>query len=99
MNPQQTFLSDQALAAAREQAGDGRTLAVVADFPDGEQCTWCDCPLDAHLADEQCGGCLEPAACVLRIYDGSPVRRDIPVCAGHKEDAVITLVKLIGGHA
>lgn len=97
LTPQQTFWSDQALAAAREEVKDGRTFAIVNDFANGEQCSWCDCPLEAHYADYQCGGCPNSAASVLRTFNGSQVRRDIPVCAGHHADAVATIALVITG--
>ncbi|GAA0348474.1 hypothetical protein PV735_31725 [Streptomyces turgidiscabies] len=93
--PQQTFWSDQALAAARETATDGRTLVVVNDFPDGEQCSWCDCTL-ADFKDHRCGGCQELAGSVLRVHDGSPVRRDVPVCEAHRDDAVVFIYQVHG---
>lgn len=91
----QTFWSDQALAAARDTAADGRTVAIVNDFPDGEQCSWCDCTL-ADYQGHHCGGCPKPAASVLRVLDGSPVRRDIPVCDGHRNDAVVLIYQVHG---
>ncbi|MGI5436190.1 hypothetical protein ACQEV4_01410 [Streptomyces shenzhenensis] len=97
---QQTFWSDQALATARDVASDGRTLAIVNDFPNGEQCSWCDCSNEAVLGDlagHQCAGCPSPAGSVLRIHDGTPVRRDIPVCAGHRDDAVVFMYRVLGG--
>jgi hypothetical protein len=72
---QETFWSDQALAQARDVAADGRTIAIVNDFPNGEQCSWCDCTLD----------------------NGSPVRRDIPVCKGHLDDAIVFAYRALGG--
>ena len=99
--PQQTFWSDQALAVARETAADGRTLAVVNDFPNGEQCSWCSCSDEETLADlkgHRCAGCTNPAGSVLRVHDGSQVRRDIPVCEGHRDDAVVFIWRWVGGH-
>ncbi|MFJ9748906.1 hypothetical protein [Streptomyces chartreusis] len=97
---QQTFWSDQALATARETASDGRTIAIVNDFPNGEQCSWCDCTIEAAIGDAKghhCDGCPNPAGSVLRIHDGSPVRRDIPVCDGHLEDAIVFAYRVLGG--
>ncbi|MFG2855671.1 hypothetical protein ACGFZ9_34225 [Streptomyces mirabilis] len=94
--PNQTFWSDQALAAARETAADGRTIAIVNDFPNGEQCSWCDCTL-ADFKGHRCSGCPDPAGSVLRVYDGSPARRDIPVCDGHREDAIVFAYRALGG--
>jgi hypothetical protein len=93
--PQQTFWSDQALATARDTAADGRTVAVVNDFPNGEQCSWCDCTLD-DFKGHRCGGCPKPAGSVLRVHDGSPVRRDVPVCEGHRDDAVVFIYQVHG---
>ncbi|MGQ4358894.1 hypothetical protein [Streptomyces sp. SAS_272] len=94
--PNQTFWSDQALATARDVAADGRTVAVVNDFPNGEQCSWCDCTL-ADFKDHRCGGCPKPAGSILRIHDGTPVRRDIPVCEGHLDDAIELVARFHGG--
>lgn len=92
---QQTFWSDQALAAARETAADGRAVAIVNDFADGEQCSWCDCSL-ADFRGHRCSGCPEAAGSVLRVHDGSPVRRDIPVCEGHRDEAVVFIYEVYG---
>ncbi len=93
---QETFWSDQALAQARDVAADGRTIAIVNDFPNGEQCSWCDCTLD-NFRDHRCGGCPKPAGSVLRVHDGSPVRRDIPVCEGHRDEAIVFAYRALGG--
>ncbi|MER5209430.1 hypothetical protein ABT063_02220 [Streptomyces sp. NPDC002838] len=96
---QQTFWSDQALARAREVAGDGRTIAVVNDFPDGEQCSWCDCSIEAVVGDadgHHCTGCPQPAGSVLRVHNGTQVRRDIPVCEAHRDDAVVFVFRVLG---
>lgn len=96
---QQTFWSDQALATARETASDGRTIAIVDDFPDGEQCSWCDCTIEAVVGDAKghhCAGCPEPAGSVLRVHDGSPVRRDVPVCEAHRDEAVVFIYRVHG---
>lgn len=86
--PQDTFLSDQALAAARDQASDGRTLAVVLDYAtDGQQCSWCDCPDDPsspHYQDSyRCDGCPADAYYVASMFNSTVGRRDIPLCRGH----------------
>lgn len=94
--PSQTFWSDQALATARDAAADGRTIAIVHDYADGEQCSWCDCTL-ANFKGHYCGGCPQPAGSVLRVHDGSPVRRDIPVCDGHRDDAIVFMARWMGG--
>jgi hypothetical protein len=97
--PQQTFWSDQALATARDAAADGRTIAVVHDFADGEQCSWCSCPDEETLTDlkgHRCGGCPNPAGSVFRVHDGSPVRRDIPVCDEHRDDALVFMARYVG---
>lgn len=87
--PQDTFLSDQGLAAARDLAADGKTVVIFPDAPDGEQCSWCDCPDFEHTDQAyQCPACPAPAAAVLRIFDGTPVRRDIPVCDRHQLEAI-----------
>ncbi|MGP4048751.1 hypothetical protein [Streptomyces sp. 2A115] len=96
---QQTFWSDQALATAREAAADGRTIAVVNDFADGEQCSWCDCSDDQVLGDtdgHHCAGCAQPAGSVLRVHDGTRLRRDLPVCTGHRDEAVVFVYRMLG---
>lgn len=96
---QQTFWSDQALATARDTASDGSTIAIVNDFPNGEQCSWCDCPNEAVLGDLQghhCIGCPDPAGSVLRIHDGTQTRRDIPVCNKHRDDAAVFAFTVLG---
>lgn len=96
---QQTFWSDQALAQAREVSADGSTIAIVNDFPDGEPCSWCDCSDEKAIADPEghdCPTCPAPAASILRVHDGSPVRRDIPVCEGHRDEAVVFVYRVAG---
>lgn len=98
--PQQTFLSDQALATARDAAADGRTIAVVHEYADGEQCSWCDCDTGQILADakgHRCSGCPDTAETVMRVFNGTQVRRDIPICAGHRDDATTFMLRMIGG--
>lgn len=98
--PQQTFWSDQSLARARDEAADGRTIAIVHDWADGEQCSWCSCTEGEILADfkgHRCGGCQETAETVMRVHNGTPVRRDIPICAGHRDDAITFMVRWMGG--
>lgn len=97
---QETFWSDQALATARDVAADGRTIAIVNDFPNGEQCSWCDCPDEQVLGDikaHHCDGCHKPAGSILRVHDGTRLRRDIPVCDGHRDDAVVFAYRMLGG--
>ncbi|WP_327703606.1 hypothetical protein OG530_19140 [Streptomyces decoyicus] len=75
--PQDTFLSDQGLAAARDMAADGKTVVIFADTPDGQQCSWCDCP-DFEPVDQahQCEPCPNAAdafiALVLRPQTPGP---------------------------
>ncbi|MFJ2007379.1 hypothetical protein [Streptomyces chartreusis] len=94
--PSQTFWSDQALATARDMAADGQTFAIVHDYADGEQCSWCDCTV-ADFQGHRCGGCTEQAETVVRVYNGTPVRRDIPICAGHRDDAIAFMVRHMAG--
>lgn len=94
--PSQTFWSDQALATARDEAADGRTIAIVHDYANGEQCSWCSCSDEKILADLDghcCSGCTETAETVMHVYGVTPGRRDIPICAGHQQDAVAFMVR------
>jgi hypothetical protein len=94
--PQQTFWSDQALARARDEAADGRTITIVHDYANGEQCSWCSCTDEDTLADlkgHRCDGCPEPAETVMRVHTRMPVRRDIPICAGHRDEAITFMVR------
>lgn len=100
--PQQTFLSDQALAAARDQAKVPGTMAVVIDYAtDGQQCSWCPCTTEEILADRsghQCAGCPRDAAYVMHQFrHGSPIRNDIPLCSGCKTDAVALMARYMSG--
>lgn len=98
----QTFLSDQALAAAREQAKTPGTMAVVIDYAtDGQQCSWCPCSVEQILGDRdshRCAGCPEDAAYVMHHFrHGSGVRNDIPLCRGCKADAITFMATVVGG--
>lgn len=94
--PQETFLSDQALAFARDEAKVPGTLSVVLDYATSGRCSWCDCDVIAGDDRHQCGGCPADAAFVMHQYrHGSPVRNDIPLCTGHKDDAIRFVTALI----
>lgn len=100
--PQQTFLSDQALAAARERTKIPGTMAVVIDYAtDGQQCSWCPCSAEQILGDRdghQCAGCPREAAYVMHHFrHGSGVRNDIPLCHGCKGDAIHFMATVVGG--
>lgn len=98
--PYDTFLSDQALAYAREQAETPGTLAVVLDYATpGQQCTWCDCPdgLNSPHNDTRfrCSGCPSHAYYVVHAVAGTR-QSDIPMCKAHHSDFVAMLAPLIG---
>lgn len=94
--PQETFLSDQALAHAREQAKIPGTLSVVLDYATSGQCSWCDCDVFAGDDSHQCGGCPNDAAYVMHQYrHGSDVRNDIPLCTSHKDDAIRFVMAIV----
>lgn len=85
---QQTALSDQALAVAREEARSG-VLAVAVTVADGGQCSWCDCNVLADEDDHRCAGCPRAAVFVMHQFrPGGGVRNDLPLCAEHRDDAV-----------
>lgn len=89
LSPQQTAQRDQGLAAARNLAGDSRTGVWVTDYaPEGSQCCWCDCPMDAHSEPGfVCAGCPEPADWIMRLMAYTPKEEAYPLCKGHVDDA------------
>lgn len=99
--PQDTFLSDQTLAAAREAAGDPNLLPIAITAANGEQCTWCDCPdgpdSPHNQRDYRCGGCPATAKYVVSIHAGPYKRYDYPACDRHHTDIVATAAQLAGG--
>ncbi|MDQ0992197.1 hypothetical protein [Streptomyces sp. V3I7] len=98
--PQDTFLSDQTLAAAREAAMDPGTLPIAVTAANGEQCTWCDCPdgpdSPHNQRDYRCDGCPEKAESVVSLFAGPNLRYDYPACERHRLDIVATVAQLAG---
>lgn len=96
--PQDTFLSDQALATARDAAADPSLVPVAITAANGEQCTWCDCPLDLHRQPGYvCDGCPTQAKHVVSTFDGPGVRYDFPACERHTTDIVASVAQVVGG--
>lgn len=97
--PQDTFLSDQALAAARDAAADPSLMPIAVTAANGEQCTWCDCPdgpsSPHNNPDYRCGGCPVPAAAVVSTFAGPARRYDFPACERHRDDVVAVAVLAI----
>ncbi|KUN91898.1 hypothetical protein [Streptomyces caeruleatus] len=98
--PLDTFLSDQALATARDLAGRGTPAVVV--LPDTGTCNWCDCDVLAKGHDSEfCAGCPREAASALHVYSATTGQREwhITICPSHKDDAMrfITAIVASGG--
>lgn len=98
--PLDTFLSDQALATGRELAANGTPTVVVLPATGG--CGWCDCDVLVKAHDPRfCAGCPNDAAMALHMYSAASGQREqeIPLCSGHKEDAMqfLTAVIAAGG--
>lgn len=99
--PQDTFLSDQALAAARDAATDPGSVPVAVTAADGQRCTWCDCP-DGPASPHnrpgyRCPGCPATAAVVVSTFSGPNLRYDFPACDRHHTDIVAAVVRTVGG--
>ncbi|MFG3586584.1 hypothetical protein [Streptomyces sp. NPDC047990] len=96
--PQDTFLSDQTLAAARDVAADPGLVPIAITAANGEQCNWCDCPLDLHAQPGYvCSGCPLPAEHVVSTFTGPTIRYDFPACDRHTTDIVATVAQIAGG--
>ena len=99
--PQDTFLSDQALAAARDAATDPTLVPVAITAANGEQCTWCDCPLGPdsphNRRDYRCGGCTHTAKSVVSTFAGPGRRYDFPACERHTADIVAAVAQTVAG--
>ncbi|MEU7399709.1 hypothetical protein [Streptomyces sp. NPDC044948] len=97
--PRDTFLSDQALAAARDAAADPSLAPIAVTAANGEQCTWCDCPLGPdsphNNPNYRCGGCPKTAEAVVSAFAGPNRRYDYPACKRHRDDVVASLVTAI----
>ncbi|MFE7446563.1 hypothetical protein ACFU7X_39625 [Streptomyces chartreusis] len=99
-SPLDTFLSDQALATGRDLAVRGTPTVVV--LPATGACQWCDCRVTSDNYDHRfCAGCPHDAEMVLVVYSAATGDRDwdIPLCSGHKEDAMqfLTAIVAAGG--
>ncbi|MFE4701430.1 hypothetical protein ACFRIC_30650 [Streptomyces sp. NPDC056738] len=95
---QDTFLSDQTLATARDAAADPSLVPVAITAANGEQCTWCDCPLALHKQPGyRCGGCPTQAENVVSAFAGPGVRYDFPACDRHTTDIVASIAQVVGG--
>jgi hypothetical protein len=101
--PQDTFLSDQTLAAARDAASDPSLVPVAVTAANGEQCTWCDCPDGPNSPHSnkayRCGGCPMPAKVVVSLHSGPNLRYDFPACERHQVDIVASVVRATQGAA
>ncbi|MFD9319316.1 hypothetical protein ACFWDQ_16730 [Streptomyces sp. NPDC060053] len=96
--PEQTFWSDQALATARDAASDPSLVPVAVTAANGEQCTWCDCPLALHRQPGySCGGCPATATSVVSTFAGPVLRYDFPACDRHTADIVASIAQVVGG--
>ncbi|WP_326808150.1 hypothetical protein OHB04_22695 [Streptomyces sp. NBC_01775] len=93
--PQETFLSDQSHAAARDLATAG-TPVIVLDPATGGQCTWCECDVTIGHVEGRCATpCQGTADLVMCIYRaGGHVRTDIALCSACHPDAM-TFVKAV----
>jgi len=97
-SPQDTFLSDQALATARDAAADPSLVPVAITAANGEQCTWCDCPIALHKQPGyRCGGCPATAKNVVSTFAGPVLRYDFPACERHTTDIVASVAQVVGG--
>lgn len=98
--PHDTFLSDQALALARDIAATGTVMPVVIDHANGEQCSWCDCPdgpdSPHNVSGYRCSGCPQGAYCVVRTYADAAHSYDYPACERHKDDIVAAIASAVG---
>ncbi|MFE9432187.1 hypothetical protein [Streptomyces sp. NPDC006640] len=98
---QDTFLSDQALAAAREAATDPGLVPIAITAANGEQCTWCDCPLGPDSPHNRigyrCPGCVTRAKNVVSAFAGPGVRYDFPACDRHSSDIVASIAQVVVG--
>lgn len=101
--PQDTFLSDQTLAAAREAAADPAVLPIALTAANNQQCSWCDCsdgPDSPHNDRRyRCPGCPADAKYVVSVFTGPTVRYDYPTCERHHPDIVASITALAGGRS
>lgn len=99
MNPQETFLSDQALAYARDIAAAGAAVPIVLDPANGEQCAWCDCPDGPDSPHNQrgyrCPGCGTKADMVVKVFAGPILRYDFPACNRHHADIIAAVAHTV----
>ncbi|MFI2431955.1 hypothetical protein [Streptomyces sp. NPDC018693] len=99
--PQDTFLSDQALATARDAATDPDTVPVAVTAANDEQCTWCDCPdgpgSPHNQAGYRCPGCPTTAKYVVSTFAGPNLRYDFPACDRHHADIVAAVARTVAG--
>lgn len=99
--PQDTFLSDQALATARDAAHDPSTVPVAVTAANGERCTWCDCPDGPDSPHNQpgyrCSGCPATAEVVVSAFSGPNLRYDFPACGRHQADIVAAVALTVRG--
>lgn len=101
--PQDTFLSDQALAVARDAAADPTTVPVAITAANGERCSWCDCPEGPDSPHNQkgyrCLGCPANAKYIVSTFTGPYLRYDFPACSRHQADIVASVARAAKGAA
>ncbi|MGQ4514251.1 hypothetical protein [Streptomyces sp. DW26H14] len=87
-SPYLTFLTDQALAAARDRAvRDQKSYVVIADATGG-RCEWCTCDVTQDDTDHPCTGCPRPAELVMHQLTPGGARTDVPLCLHCAPDAL-----------
>ncbi len=99
--PQETFWSDQTLAAAQEAAYDPSLLPVAVTAADGKaRCTWCDCPdgpdSPHNNPDYRCAGCPSLAVHVVSVQESPSLRYDYPACEKHWAEIVAQIAGAVG---
>ena len=97
LRPHEMAKFDQRRAEARERARAGQTVIVTDYANDGQQCSWCDCPVSARHAQPGyvCDGCPEPAAYVMTLGYGTDDASRYPVCERHHPRFATDMIALL----
>lgn len=98
--PRDVAFQDQLVAVSRDLGALLPDTAVITVTVGGEglDCSWCDCPLEAHqMSGYTCAGCPSKATHIIYLFV-APKSLRLPMCRHHMDigDFPKTVAELLG---